>query len=51
MDRQDELRIIRAAYSRQVLAARRGDDPRLDAAQPGLSLPTGILARVNGWLD
>jgi hypothetical protein len=51
MDRQDGLRIIRAAYSRQVLAAPRGDDRRLDAAQPGLPLPTGILARVNGWLD
>ena len=33
MDRQDELRIIRAAYARQILAAARvGDDPRLDAA-------------------
>ena len=32
MDRQDELRIIRAAYARQILAASRVDDPRLDAA-------------------
>ena len=32
MDRQDELRIIRAAYARQILAAARvADDPRLDA--------------------
>jgi hypothetical protein len=51
MDRQDELRIIRAAYSRQVLAAPRRDNPRRDAARPGLSLPDGILARVNGSLD
>jgi protein-L-isoaspartate(D-aspartate) O-methyltransferase len=32
MDRQDELRIIRAAYARQILAAARVEDPRLDAA-------------------
>jgi len=32
MDRQDELSIIRAAYARQILAAARVDDPRLDAA-------------------
>jgi protein-L-isoaspartate(D-aspartate) O-methyltransferase len=32
MDRQDELRIIRAAYARQVLAAARVVDARLDAA-------------------
>jgi protein-L-isoaspartate(D-aspartate) O-methyltransferase len=33
MDRQDELRIIRTAYARQILAAARvNDDPRLDAA-------------------
>ena len=31
MDRQAELRIIRAAYARQILAAR-VDDPRLEAA-------------------
>jgi protein-L-isoaspartate(D-aspartate) O-methyltransferase len=32
MDRQHELRIIRAAYARQVLAAARVVDARLDAA-------------------
>jgi protein-L-isoaspartate(D-aspartate) O-methyltransferase len=32
MDRQDELRIIRVAYARQVLAAGRVVDARLDAA-------------------
>jgi protein-L-isoaspartate(D-aspartate) O-methyltransferase len=33
MDRQDELRIIRAAYARQILAAARVDnDPHLEAA-------------------
>src|SRR3982074_576126 len=33
MDRQDELRIIRAAYAKQMLAAARvDDDPCLDAA-------------------
>jgi protein-L-isoaspartate(D-aspartate) O-methyltransferase len=32
MDRQDELSIIRAAYARQILAAARVDDARLDAA-------------------
>ena len=32
MDRQDELRIIRAAYARQILAAARVDDPPLEAA-------------------
>jgi protein-L-isoaspartate(D-aspartate) O-methyltransferase len=32
MDRQDELRIIRAAYARQILAAARVDDPRLEGA-------------------
>ena len=32
MDRQDELHIIRAAYARQILAAARVEDPRLDAA-------------------
>jgi protein-L-isoaspartate(D-aspartate) O-methyltransferase len=32
MDRQDELRIIRAAYARQVLAAGRVVDARLEAA-------------------
>jgi protein-L-isoaspartate(D-aspartate) O-methyltransferase len=32
MDRQAELRIIRAAYARQILAAARADNPRLEAA-------------------
>jgi protein-L-isoaspartate(D-aspartate) O-methyltransferase len=32
MDRQGELGIIRAAYARQILAAARVDDPRLEAA-------------------
>jgi protein-L-isoaspartate(D-aspartate) O-methyltransferase len=32
MDRQGELRIIRAAYARQILAAAGVDDARLDAA-------------------
>ncbi len=32
MDWQDELRIIRAAYARQILAAARANDPRLEAA-------------------
>jgi protein-L-isoaspartate(D-aspartate) O-methyltransferase len=32
MDRQVELRVIRAAYARQILAAARVDDPRLEAA-------------------
>jgi protein-L-isoaspartate(D-aspartate) O-methyltransferase len=32
MDRQDELHIIRAAYARQILAAARAKDPRLEAA-------------------
>ena len=32
MDRKDELRIIRAAYARQILAAARVEDPRLEAA-------------------
>src|SRR6185369_16956907 len=32
MDRQGELRIIRAAYARQILAAARVRDPRLEAA-------------------
>ena len=32
MDRQGELRIIRAAYARQILAAARVEDARLDAA-------------------
>src|ERR1700730_16059848 len=32
MDRQDEPRIIRAAYARQILAAARVDDTRLEAA-------------------
>jgi protein-L-isoaspartate(D-aspartate) O-methyltransferase len=32
MDRQGELSIIRAAYARQILAAARADDPRLDTA-------------------
>src|ERR1700688_5190104 len=32
MDRQAELRIIRAAYAKQILAAARADNPRLEAA-------------------
>jgi protein-L-isoaspartate(D-aspartate) O-methyltransferase len=32
MDRQAELRIIRAAYAKQILAAARVDDPSLEAA-------------------
>jgi protein-L-isoaspartate(D-aspartate) O-methyltransferase len=32
MDRQTELRIIRAAYAKQILAAARADNPRLEAA-------------------
>jgi protein-L-isoaspartate(D-aspartate) O-methyltransferase len=31
MDRQAELRIIRAAYAKQILAAPRADNPRLEA--------------------
>jgi protein-L-isoaspartate(D-aspartate) O-methyltransferase len=32
MDREAELRIIRAAYAKQILAAARADNPRLEAA-------------------